>query len=264
MRVPLYHVNAFTDRVFAGNPAAVCPLDHWPDEGTMQAIATENSLSETAFFVAEGDKFKIRWFTPTTEVDLCGHATLASAYVICSELEPGCKKVIFQSNKSQLAAEMRGDKLTLDFPALPPQTVTPPERLIEAIGGSPIEALAARDYLVVYGSEQEVRELEPDISGLEGLDRFGVIATAPGVEYDCVSRFFAPAQGIPEDPVTGSAHCTIVPYWADRLGKQEIHAYQASARGGELFCNWTGGDRVSIAGSCVLYMRGCIEIPDSD
>ena len=260
MKLPIYQVDAFTDRVLAGNPAAVCPLDGWLDDTTMQAIAAENNLPETAFFVRVGDGFELRWFTPTVEVDLCGHATLASAYVICTEIEPSRSEATFQTLSGPLAVRKQGKKFVMDFPARPARPVDPHAGLLEALGGSPVKVLAARDYLVVYGSEQEVRDLDPDISALAEIDR-PVIVTAPGKDFDCVSRFFAPTMGIAEDPATGSAHCTVAPYWSERLGKQAIRAYQASARGGELDCE-CAGDCVLIAGSCVLYMKGDIEIPE--
>ncbi len=246
--------------MLAGNPAAVCPLDGWLDDATMQAIAAENNLPETAFFVRMGDGFELRWFTPSVEIDLCGHATLASAYVICTEIEPSREEATFQTRSGPLAVRKQGKKYVMDFPAQPAQPVDPHAGLLEALGGSPAKVLAARDYLVVYESEQEVRDLDPDISALAEIDR-AVIVTAPGKDFDCVSRFFAPTMGIAEDPATGSAHCTIAPYWSERLGKQAIRAYQASARGGKIDCECVG-DRVLIAGSCVLYMRGEIEIQE--
>ncbi len=262
MKIPVYYIDAFTGKKSTGNPAAVCPLNDWLEDPTMQAIAADVGLSETAFFVRSGDRFDLRWFTPTTEVDLCGHATLASAFVICTQLDPDCNVTVFQTLSGQLSVVQRDDKFIMDFPARPPQPSPPPTGLLKAIGGSPTEVLAARDYLVVYGSERAIRDLDPDIPTLSKIDH-PVIVTAPGEEFDCVSRFFAPTMGIPEDPATGSAHCTIAPYWAERLGKRTVHAYQASASGGELECECVG-DRVHVAGSCSLRTRTDIEIPVSN
>jgi PhzF family phenazine biosynthesis protein len=256
----LYQVDAFTRRVFAGNPAAVCPLDDWLPDAVMQAIAAENNLSETAFFVPEADGFRLRWFTPTVEVDLCGHATLASAWVLFNRLGHGADVARFTTQSGVLEVERQGELLVMNFPARPAAPVEPPAGLVRALGGAPVAVRAARDYLVIYENAAEVRGLQPDMSRLLDIDGFAVIATAPGEgEYDCISRFFAPAQGVPEDPVTGSAHCTIVPYWAERLNKQTIHARQASARGGDLFCEMQG-ERVTIAGYCAFYMEGSIEV----
>jgi PhzF family phenazine biosynthesis protein len=256
----VYQVDAFTQNVFAGNPAAICPLDSWLPDDTMQTIAAENNLAETAYFVPDGDGFHLRWFTPETEVDLCGHATLASAWVLYNKMGYDADGVTFHTLSGPLTVARQDDLLVMDFPARPPHPAEPCAGLLEALGGSPAAVLAARDYLVVYESAEEVRALKPEMMGLMNIDRFAVIATAPGDgERDCVSRFFAPAKGIAEDPVTGSAHCTIVPYWAERLGKPEIHAFQASRRGGDLFCRMNG-DRVTIAGHCAFYMEGAIHL----
>lgn len=260
MRQALYQVDAFTREVFRGNPAAICPLEGWLPEATMQSIATENNLSETAFFVREGNGYRLRWFTPAVEVDLCGHATLASAWVLFNKLGHADDSVTFHTLSGKLEVARQGDLLVMDFPARPAKPVEPCVGLLEALGGAPEAVLAARDHLVVYASAAEVRELQPDMARLQGTDSYAAIATAPGEgDYDCVSRFFAPTQGVPEDPVTGSAHCTIVPYWAERLGKSTIRAYQASSRGGELMCELQG-DRAAIAGNCAFYMQGTIEI----
>ena len=260
MKIPIYQFDAFTGKESAGNPAAVCPLDDWLEEGAMQEIAAENGLSETAFFVSDGDGFALRWFTPTTEMDLCGHATLASAFVICTQLDPDRREAVFQTKSGQLSVVKTDSMFVMDFPARPPNPVSPPAGLIKALGGSPTEVLlAARDYLVVYKSERDIRNLNPDIPALSKFDH-PVIVTAPGIGFDCVSRFFAPTMGISEDPATGSAHCTIAPYWAKRLGKQTVHAYQASARGGELKCECIG-DRVHVAGSCALQTKTELEVP---
>jgi PhzF family phenazine biosynthesis protein len=259
MEIPIFQVDAFSNSVFSGNPAAVCPIDQWLPDETLQAIAAENNLAETAYFVRKNGGFELRWFTPTCEVDLCGHATLASAFVLFQELnEPG-DALRFETKSGALFVRRKGGLLALDFPSRPPQPVQADARLVPALGGAPLEILAARDYLVRYRSEAEVRSLSPDMTALQNIDRFGVIATAPGDDCDFVSRFFAPAQGIPEDPVTGSSHCTLTPYWAQQLGKTDLHARQISARGGELFCK-LAGDRVEIAGRAALFLRGRIAV----
>src|ERR1700736_5473715 len=235
-RIPVYQVDAFASRVFTGNPAAVCPLGQWLPDQQMQAIAAENNLAETAFFVRNGQGYHLRWFTPTVEVDLCGHATLASAFVIMNHLTPSVSSVQFSTKSGKLGVTRDGDLLSLDFPALPAVECQVHPELFPALGGRPEKALAARDYLVVYATEAELRSLTPDMDALRKTDRFGVIATAPGKDLDFVSRFFAPAQGIPEDPVTGSSHCTLTPYWARRLGKTTLTARQVSARVGDLIC----------------------------
>ncbi|HEY1258638.1 MAG TPA: PhzF family phenazine biosynthesis protein [Stellaceae bacterium] len=261
MRIPLYQVDAFADRPFAGNPAAVCPLESWLSDEVMQAIAAENNLPETAFFVAEGERWGLRWFTPTTEVDLCGHATLASAYVLFNFLTPGRERVVFRTQKAgELVVTRAGALLALDFPAWPPTPCDEPPGLSAALGQRPAAVLAARDYVAVYDDMERVAALAPDFAALAQLDRFAVIATAPGAgEIDFVSRFFAPAQGVDEDPVTGSSHCALVPYWAGRLGKTRLEARQLSRRGGRLSCA-LDGDRVTIAGRAALYLTGTIEI----
>ncbi len=263
MDLPIYQVDAFSSAVFSGNPAAICPLENWLSDKDLQAIARENNLSETAFFVREADGFHLRWFTPGCEVDLCGHATLASAYVLFNELnEPG-DTLRFATKSGELVVRRNGDLLAMDFPSRPPQNVDGRTEsvapLLDALGGNPVEILAARDYLVRYGSAHEVRSLAPNMQGLTQIDRFAVIVTAPGTDCDFVSRFFAPAKGVPEDPVTGSAHCTLIPYWAKELGKTTLHARQVGPRGGELFCK-AAGDRVEIAGHAALFLRGRIQI----
>lgn len=257
MRLPLFQIDAFTDSVFAGNPAAVCPLDAWLSDPQMQAIAAENNLSETAFFVPKGEGFGLRWFTPTCEVDLCGHATLATAHLLLNRLEPTRSAVTFETRSGKLTVKRESDLLAMDFPAKPAAEVAPDAGLVEAVGGRPEKVLAADNFLVVYASAAEVRGLRPRMADLVAFGPRGVIATAPGEDCDFVSRFFAPAHGIPEDPVTGSAHCTLIPYWSARLGKAELHARQISRRGGELFCR-DEGPRVRIAGRAVLYLEGTI------
>ncbi|MCS7019683.1 MAG: PhzF family phenazine biosynthesis protein [Cytophagales bacterium] len=258
-RISIYQIDAFTDKVFHGNPAAVCPLAEWLPATTMQAIAAENNLSETAFFVPYGRDFQIRWFTPEVEVDLCGHATLAAAYVILHELGCPDNYVHFHSPSGLLKVYRKHDYLELDFPSRPPQPAEYPPGLIAGLGAMPQHILRSRDYLCVYSSEEEVAALQPNWEELAKLDVLGIIATAPGKQVDFVSRFFAPSAGVREDPVTGSAHSTLIPYWAARLGKHKLIAQQISKRGGKLFCD-LHGERVRIGGYAVLYMRGEIYI----
>jgi PhzF family phenazine biosynthesis protein len=255
--LPIYQIDAFASRVFAGNPAAVCPLDAWLDDATMQAIAAENNLAETAFFVRQGERYQLRWFTPAIEVDLCGHATLASAFVIFEELEPGRAAVTFGSRSGDLTVTRDGDLLTLDFPSIATTPRAAPPELLAGLGCVPIEVREAMDYLVVVEDEATVRALRPRMDELLKLDTRGVIVTAPGEEVDFVSRFFAPAAGIPEDPVTGSAHCALTPYWSARLGRKRLTARQVSPRGGELLCE-NAGARVRISGQAVKYLQGSI------
>jgi PhzF family phenazine biosynthesis protein len=258
MELPIYQVDAFASKVFAGNPAAVCPLNNWLPDATLQSIALENNLSETAFFVPTNGRYHLRWFTPACEVDLCGHATLASAYVLFQEMGESSPAIRFDTKSGELVVTRRGERLTLDFPARPPAQITVHPALREALGGpEPLEVLGARDYLVRYASEEQVRSLSPNMEVLKTIDRFAVIVTAPGVECDFVSRFFAPAKGVNEDPVTGSAHCTLIPYWANNLNKATLYARQISPRGGELFCE-LNGDRVEIGGSAVPFLKGTI------
>jgi PhzF family phenazine biosynthesis protein len=259
MRIPVYQVDAFASRVFTGNPAAVCPLDKWLPDEQMQAIAAENNLAETAFFVKNGEGYNLRWFTPTVEVDLCGHATLASGFVIMNHLTPSATSVQFSTQSGKLIVTRDGDLLSLDFPTRVPLECQVHPALVAAMGGEPQAILAAREYLVVYGTEDEVLSLTPDMNILAKVDHFAVIATAPGKNVDFISRFFAPKQGIPEDPVTGSAHCTLIPYWSKRLGKKKLHAYQASPRGGELWCE-DRGERVIISGKAVPFLEGTISL----
>ncbi len=259
MKIPLYQIDAFTGRLFGGNPAAVCPLEDWLDDAAMQAIALENNLSETAFFVENGDHYGLRWFTPAHEVDLCGHATLATAFVLFNELDAGGDAVEFETRSGRLTVHREGDRLAMDFPADPPQPCAAADDLVAALGAAPSEVLAGVDHIAVYPSEADIRGLEPDFARLNRLDRRGVIVTAKGDEADFVSRFFAPKAGIPEDPVTGSAHCELVPYWSKRLEKKRLVAHQVSARGGELWCE-DRGERVIIAGCAVKYLEGIIQL----
>ena len=257
MELTLYQIDAFASKVFEGNPAAVCPLDQWLPEAVMQSIANENNLSETAFFVPDGDGFRIRWFTPASEVDLCGHATLASAFVLFNLL--GCAKdrVEFASNSGPLIVRRDADRLVMDFPAQPPVACDIPEALEKAFDIAPVACLKSKDYLVVFENEAGVRSVKPDFSQLLRLDLRGVIITAPSAAYDFVARFFAPKLDVPEDPVTGSAYTQLAPYWASKLGARRFHARQVSARGGDLTCEVVG-DRVFIAGTAVKYLEGKI------
>jgi PhzF family phenazine biosynthesis protein len=261
MPIPLFQIDAFTSRLFAGNPAAVCPLEKWLDDRTLQAIAAENNLSETAFYVPEGDHFALRWFTPSTEVELCGHATLATAFVIFEYFDKSRQEIRFSSRSGTLIVRRQGDLLALDFPRKDAVPCEVPGDLIQGLGRAPREVLLAREssgsanYLAVYESEDELRSLRPDFGLLGRLSRSGVIVTSPGESADFASRYFAPWFGVPEDPVTGSSHCTLVPYWASRTGRQKLHAVQLSSRGGELFCELKG-ERVVIAGRAVGYLRG--------
>lgn len=259
MNIRQYQVDAFAARVFEGNPAAVCPLDSWLDDGVLQAIAEENNLSETAFFVPSAAGFELRWFTPVREVDLCGHATLASAHVIFEELEYSGQRITFATRSGDLFVKREGTGLQMDFPACPAMPCEMTDLLIRGLGQRPLEVLAADDYLVVFESEEVVRSIRPDHALLTQLDLRGVIVSAPGESVDFVSRFFAPKYGIPEDPVTGSAHCTLAPYWAAKLGKSRLTARQVSKRGGSLFCEQQEG-RVILNGSAVTFMRAEISI----
>lgn len=253
MKLQQYQVDAFASHVFEGNPAAVCPLESWLDDTLLQAIAMENNLSETAYFVPVDKGFELRWFTPATEVDLCGHATLAAAHVLYTELGHSADAISFATRSGELSVSREGDWYVLDFPAIVPRPCAAPAGLVEALGRQPMEVLAADDLLAVFASEAEVRALEPDQALLARLECRGVIATAPGEQHDFVSRFFAPRVGVPEDPVTGSAHCKLVPYWAQRLGKNRMNARQVSRRGGELRLALRG-DRVQMAGRAVLFL----------
>lgn len=259
MRLPLYQVDAFSKRRFGGNPAAVCPLPKWLPDQRLQQIAAENNLAETAYFVAEPDGYRLRWFTPAVEVDLCGHATLAAAFVLMDCMGFGGERVTFHSRSGPLSVSRSGELYTLDFPARPGAAQALDPALARALGAAPREVLAARDTMCVFESSEQVRHLAPDMAALAALEPFGFIATAPGDDCDFVSRFFAPKQGIDEDPVTGSAHCTLTPYWAARLSKDNLFARQISVRGGELWCE-NHGDRVRISGHAALYLTGFIEL----
>ncbi len=267
--IPCYQVDAFTRRAFAGNPAAVCPLEAWLPDALMQSIAAENALSETAFFVRRpgSDDFDLRWFTPAVEVELCGHATLASAFVLMTLLAPALTRVRFHSRSGPLDVSRDGDAYTLDFPAWQP--VPAPERataaLLAALGAAPREIVRARDTMCLFERAEDVRALAPDLTRLAALpDTFAVVVTAPGTgadaDVDFVSRFFAPAKGVGEDPVTGSAHCALAPLWAARLGKPRLRARQVSARSGELALE-VEGERVLMSGHAVLVKTGTFHLP---
>lgn len=263
MPLPLYWIDAFTDKVFAGNPAAVVPLDTWLPDALMQRIAFENGLAETAFFVpVSPGRYHLRWFTPGAEVDLCGHATVATAFVLFTQLgfDGGC--ITFDSRSGPLHVTRLADgKIELDFPSRPAVPMAPPPALLRGLGATPAHYAQAQANLAVFNTATEVRALRPDFAALATLEQYGTIVTAPGDGEDCdfISRFFAPRVGVPEDPVTGSAHCVLTPYWAQRLGKQKLHARQLSVRGGELWCE-LAGDRVKIAGHAVLYLKGAIGV----
>jgi PhzF family phenazine biosynthesis protein len=261
MRTPIFQLDAFTTRRFAGNPAAVMPMSNFPSDPVLQAIAAENNLAETAFLAPEGDDYRIRWFTPAIEVPLCGHATLASAAVVMERLEPGRSSVVFHSASGPLTVKRADAGYVMNFPARPSEPITAPRGLAEALGVMPVEvSVNAFNYLALLESAQVLRDLSPDMAAVACMDRPGVIVTAPadGI-YDFISRYFAPAKGVPEDPATGAAHCMLAPYWAKRLGKTAFRAFQASPRGGEIVCR-VAGDRVELEGGCVFYLEGEAEI----
>ncbi|HEY7992301.1 MAG TPA: PhzF family phenazine biosynthesis protein [Stellaceae bacterium] len=261
MKIPLYQIDAFTAKPFGGNPAAVCPLEEWLDDATMQAIAMENNLSETAFYVPEDEGFHLRWFTPAIEVELCGHATLASAWVIFNRFDWPLESIDFRSRSGVLTVTRDGERLVLDFPARPAEPVGGIDAAADALGARPTEMLLAGNgnALAVFDSAHAVRALKPEFRKVAALEPFGVIATGPGEDCDFVSRYFVPKAGLDEDPVTGSAHCTLVPYWSARLGKNKLFARQVSKRGGELWCE-DRGDRVLIAGQCAPVIEGTLTL----
>ncbi len=259
MKIPFYQIDAFANEVFSGNPAGVCLLDGWLSDDVLQSIAAENNLPETAFLVRCENYYDLRWFTPEVEIDLCGHATLASGHAIFEYIDPCARQVEFMSKSGKLSVKKHDGLLYLDFPSRRPTACKWPDKVDAMLGSSPSDILASRDLMVVFDDEDAIRTMTPDYDALSRLDYFAVIVTAPGRESDFVSRFFAPGAGIPEDPVTGSAHCTLVPYWAERLKKSNLHALQLSARGGELFCT-DMGDRVEIGGRAVTYLSGTITI----
>lgn len=259
MKIPIYQIDAFTKEIFRGNPAAVCPLDEWLPEELMQKIAAENNLSETAFYTRSGNGYELRWFTPKVEVDLCGHATLATAHVIFNYYEKELQKIDFYTKSGKLTVSREGSLIVMDFPSRPPAATEVPKQLLEGLVDKPEQVLKSRDYFVVYESQDQIERLQPKFDLLAQVDGTGIIVTAKGKEADFVSRFFAPQSGIDEDPVTGSAHCTLIPYWAEKLGKTSFRAIQLSQRRGELLCQLLG-DRVSIAGNSATYLHGEIEV----
>ena len=267
MQLTMYQVDAFASRVFEGNPAAVCPLAAWLPDALLQAIAEENNLAETAFFVpleaggGAGADFRLRWFTPVNEEDLCGHATLASAAVLFDKQGFAGPEIRFHTRSGLLVVRRRGDQLAMRFPALKPLACETPAALVRGLGAPPRETLAALDYIAVYEREEDVRGIVPDYAELSKLDRRGVVATAPGTDADFVSRFFAPKSGIPEDPVTGSAHCELAPFWAARLGRTALQARQLSRRGGSVGCVFED-EHVLLTGRAVHYMTAEITLPD--
>lgn len=260
MRLDIYQVDAFADKVFEGNPAAICPLEKWLDDKTMQQIAEENNLAETAFTVPNKNGFDLRWFTPVEEVDLCGHATLAAAHVLYKHLAYSGSKIVFNTRSGDLIVKQVEQGLSMDFPASMPQPVKVPDGLLEALGIDSAEALAAFDYIVVLESESAVKAVTPDFSQLTGLDLRGVVVTAIGNDVDFVSRCFYPKLRINEDAVTGSAHCELAPYWGGRLGLDKMTAKQLSRRSGLLGCELLG-DRVVLYGNSADYLKGQIIIP---
>ena len=260
MLIPFYQVDAFTDRLFGGNPAGVCPLDSWLPDDIMQKIAMENNVSETAFFVRKDNGFHIRWFTPKVEVNLCGHATLASAHVIFQYLDFSGTTVSFESRSGILNVNREGDLLVLDFPANNPVRTALPDDIVKALNITPVQCFRGKeDYLLLYKSQKEIESLTPDFRHLEKVDARAVIVTAPAEKVDFVSRFFGPRVGVDEDPVTGSAHTVLIPFWAEKLGKTEMKALQLSRRGGTLFCRLRG-DRVDIGGNAVTFIKGEISL----
>lgn len=261
MTLTIYQVDAFATELFSGNPAAIVPLESWLAADLMQRIAMENNLSETAFFVKERESYSLRWFTPEYEIDLCGHATLASAYIIKTFLEPHIPEITFTTQKAGvLKTTVKEGVYTLDFPARMPVATGTPQHLLECLGvTNVVEVLRSRDYFVVLPNEEAVKNVEPDYEQMKKLDAIGVIVTAKGQSADVVSRCFYPGAGIPEDPVTGSAHCNLVPYWSGKLGTTKLFAKQLSPRGGELHCE-LAGDRVLMSGKCMLYLKGEIYV----
>ncbi len=259
MNIPLYIVDAFTNKPFSGNPAAVCPLQKWLDDSLLQSIAAENNLSETAFFIPKGDAYHLRWFTPAVEVPLCGHATLASAHVLFNHLGFIREEIVFETMRGELRIRRMDDLLLMNFPARIPQPVDTPEQLIKGLGLQPMEVCESEEtFLALFENENIIRAIKPDFPVLEELHNPDIIITAQGNSSDFVSRFFAPQVGVPEDPVTGSAHCTLIPYWSQRLNKDSLRAQQVSERGGELFCE-NLGERVQIGGNAVTYAVGEIK-----
>ena len=259
MKLPIFFVDTFTSAVFAGNPAAVCPLEYWLEDEVLQAIATENGLSETAFFVNRGDYYQLRWFTPQIEITCCGHGTLATAYIISTKIKPGQAEMLFGTHQGEVAVSIKNNLISITFPAQDPIPCEPPGNLINALNIHPDAVLTANYYMAVYQSEEQILKIKPYLALIKELDRLGVIVTAPGNDFDFVSRFFAPSMGIPEDSVSSSAHCIMTPYWAKKYKKKRLTACQLSKRGGELICQYLD-HRVIISGKATLYLEGLITI----
>lgn len=260
MKISLYQVDAFSKQQFSGNPAAVCPLSDWLPDDTLQAIALENNLSETAFIVPQHGGYHLRWFTPAVEVDLCGHATLATAHVLKHHLQDSSEVYRFHTRSGELQVRCEGEQYVMNFPALDSEPITPPQLLVDLLGEAPLHVSKRMDYLVRLGSQADIENFQPDMARIAQLDARGLIITAEGEQADFVSRFFGPQSGVPEDPVTGSAHCILTPYWAKELGKTSFHAKQLSERGGDVWCELKG-DRVELRGDAVTFMTGEIRIP---
>lgn len=260
MKLQMFMVDVFTNTIFTGNPAAVCLLNSWLEDSVLQKIASENNLSETAFLVKKEDYYDLRWFTPKVEIDLCGHATLASAYVIITHLETNVSIVSFKTMSGILTVKKKGDTYWMDFPARKPVVIEKESAITEAFGIEPTEIYKSRDLLVIFENESQIKQIKPDLNRLLEIDDcFGFIISSAGDKVDFVSRFFAPRAGISEDPVTGSSHCTLIPFWSERLGKTRLNALQLSERGGVLFCE-NYGERVMIGGNAVLYLKGEINL----
>ena len=259
MKISLYQIDAFASDLFEGNPAAVCPLTEWLSDETMQSIAAENNLSETAFFVPKANGYHIRWFTPVSEVELCGHATLATAYVLFNILGYKNDKIEFDSKSGLLTVTRDNDWLVMDFPAQPPTLCDIPQEIVKAFNIEPIECLKAEDFIAVFEREIDIEMAKPDFEQLKKINSRGVIITAKSTRYDFVARFFAPKYGIPEDPVTGSAYTQLAPYWASKVGLKKFSVKQLSSRGGELTCEIVD-DRVLIAGKAIKYLEGKIKV----
>jgi len=259
-KIPIYQVDAFSSHIFHGNPAAVCPLEEWLPDDIMQKIAMENNLSETAFFIESNNKFYIRWFTPKAELDLAGHPTLATAHVILKELNKKIENLVFETKLGDiLNVTIENDLYSMDFPSRPPKTVSYNNNVYEALGKRPLEILAYRDLIVVYENQKDISSIIPDLEKIKELDYPSIVITAKGDDVDFVSRNFAPKLGIPEDPVTGSSHCELIPYWSNKLNKKEMIAFQISERGGKIYCT-DKKERVLIGGKAVTFFRGEIEL----
>ena len=260
MKIPIYQVDAFTSQIFHGNPAAVCPLDEWLPDDIMQKIAMENNLSETAFFIESNNKIDIRWFTPKAELDLAGHPTLATAHVILKELNKKIDNLVFETKLGDtLKVTIENDLYLMDFPSRPPKTVNYNNVIYETLGKRPIETLAFRDLIVVYANQRDIASINPDLEKIKKIDYPSIVITAKGDVVDFVSRNFAPKLGIPEDPVTGSSHCELIPYWSNKLNKKEMIALQISERGGKIHCT-DKNERVLIGGEAITFFRGEIEL----